>query len=223
MQLKTDLCGSNFLSVREAERYYLHHFFYNAFQALKFNGISGDYTEFGVSGANTFALANRERARTGLNMMLWAFDSFSGLPPGEGQKDEHPQWGKGAMSTSIGEFNRLCGKRGIAPNSYQCIPGYYSETLDKNSSLKTPADIAFAYIDCDLHSSTVSVLNFLSTRMKHGMIIAFDDYYCWSSTQISGERTAMLEFQANNPQWNFLPFIQYGWGGMSFVIEGAKR
>jgi hypothetical protein len=223
MQLKMDLCGSNFLSARDADRYYLHHFFYNAFQALKFNDISGDYAEFGVSGGNTFALANRERARTGLNMTLWAFDSFSGLPPGAGQNDEHPKWQKGAMSTSLEKFHRLCGKRGIAPDSYQCVPGYYSETLDKDPSRKTPADIALAYIDCDLYSSTISVFNFLSKRMKHGMIVAFDDYFCWSSTQISGERKALLEFQANNPQWYFLPFIQYGWGGMSFVVEKTEK
>lgn len=221
-RLKTNILGSLFLSVGASERHYRHHFFYSAFRALKFNGIKGDYLEFGVSGANTFALANAERARHGLSMTLWAFDSFSGLPPRDGRKDEHPRWEERSMATSLSEFHRLCRKRGIEPSSYEVVPGYYSDSLVGNATNKKPADIALAYIDCDLYSSTALVLNFLSTRMKHGMIIAFDDYFCWSSTQISGERKAMLEFQANNPRWNLLPFIQYGWGGMSFVLEDEK-
>jgi hypothetical protein len=31
---------------------------------------------------------------------------------------------------------------------------------------------------------------------KHGMIVAFDDYFCCSATQISGERRAFVEFVA---------------------------
>jgi len=56
-------------------------------------------------------------------------------------------------------------------------------------------------------------------RLKHGMILAFDDYYCWSKTQVSGERKACSEFFKNHEQWILLPFVQYGWGGMSFVVE----
>ena len=48
-----------------------------------------------------------------------------------------------------------------------------------------PTDIALAYIDCDLYSSTMPVLEFLLPRLKNGMIIAFDDYFCWSATQLS--------------------------------------
>jgi hypothetical protein len=47
-----------------------------------------------------------------------------------------------------------------------------------------------------MYSSTRTVLSFLESRLKHGMIVAFDDYFCWSSTQISGERRAFVEFVA---------------------------
>ena len=58
-----------------------------------------------------------------------------------------------------------------------------------------PANIALAFIDCDMYSSTRSVLGFLMPRLKHGMIIAFDDYFCWiRRPQPSGERRAMLDF-----------------------------
>jgi hypothetical protein len=82
-----------------------------------------------------------------------------------------------------------------------------------------PINIALAYIDCDLYSSTKVVLQFLMPRLKHGMIIAFDDYFCWSTTQISGERMAMIESFSNNSQWELVPYIPFGWHGQSFVVE----
>ncbi len=123
------------------------------------------------------------------------------------------------MLTSQNKFHALCKKRGIAAGTYKVVPGYYNESLSHPALPVAPSNIALAYIDCDLYSSTKAVLDFLSTRMKHGMIVAFDDYFCWSSTQVSGERKALREFQTRNPRWEFLPFIQYGWGGMSFLVE----
>jgi hypothetical protein len=51
------------------------------------------------------------------------------------------------------------------------------------------------------------------------MIIAFDDWYCWSATQMSGERKAMLDFQARDDRWEWVEYMRYGWHGNSFVIE----
>jgi hypothetical protein len=53
------------------------------------------------------------------------------------------------------------------------------------------------------------------------MIIAFDDYYCWSPTQLSGERAAAHEFLRDHPQWNFYPYKEIHWAGCSFVVENA--
>ena len=80
-------------------------------------------------------------------------------------------------------------------------------------------DIALAYIDCDLYSSTMQVLRFLSPRLRHGMILAFDDYYCWSQTAVWGERNACNEFFAGHSRFRLLPYIQFGWNGMSFIVE----
>jgi hypothetical protein len=67
-----------------------------------------------------------------------------------------------------------------------------------------------------------SPTKFLLPRLKHGMIIAFDDYFCWSATQLSGERRAQLEFFSRDPRWELVPFIQFGWHGQSFVVEDRK-
>ena len=80
-------------------------------------------------------------------------------------------------------------------------------------------DIALAYVDCDLYSSTVTVLEFLEPRLKHGMIVAFDDYFCWSPTDVSGERAALHEFLTVHPEWNFHRYKDVHWSGVSFVVE----
>ena len=63
------------------------------------------------------------------------------------------------------------------------------------------------------------MLEFLAPRLKHGMVIAFDDYYCWSALHRYGERQAMLECFGAQDCWELLPCIQFGWHGQSFVVE----
>lgn len=196
-------------------------FFRKAFTALSFNGISGDYVEFGCHGCRTFKLAYSESRKYSHNCKLWAFDSFQGLPPPAGAEDAHPAWIAGNLRTSLTEFVQACQRHKIPESKFHIVEGFYEQTLrdDGGSSARLPTDIAIAYIDCDLYSSTKAVLGFLSTRLKHGMIIAFDDYYCWSSTAIAGERKAWLEMTSQDDRFHFLPYFQIGWSGMSFVVE----
>jgi hypothetical protein len=126
------------------------------------------------------------------------------------------------MVTTVDEFHAICRKRGIPPEKYDLVEGFYEETLPARSATDAPTDIALAYVDCDLYTSTRPVLDFLEPRLKHGMIVAFDDYFCWSANQISGERRAMLELSARNQRWVWTPYVQFGWHGLSFVIEDRE-
>lgn len=204
------------------ERKCRHEFFYRAFRALSFNGIDGDYAEFGCWGGITFALAYHEAKRHGHKAKFWAFDSFQGLPVPQEVVDDHPVWTEGIMATSLDEFHRICASNKIPRDAFNVVPGFYDQTLPKLSPTDPPENIALAYIDCDLYSSTKTVLEFLKPRIKHGMILAFDDYFCWSASQLSGERKAMLEWLANDNKWTLLPYVQFGWHGISFVVEDQK-
>ena len=204
------------------ERMYRQEFFFNAFKALRFNGIAGDYAEFGSAGGNTFALAYQEARRRGHHAHLWAFDSFRGLPKPRTLADEHPEWREGILATKLEEFHRICAQKGIPRADYTVVPGFYEETLARMSPSEAPTDLALAYVDCDLYTSTRTVLDFLKARLKHGMIVAFDDYFCWSPTQISGERRALLEAVEDQARWNWAPYAQFGWSGNSFVIEDRE-
>lgn len=201
------------------ERQGRHDFFNAAFKALSFNGIDGDYAEFGSHGALTFSQAYHEAQRHKHSAKLWAFDSFQGLPPASLGKDEHPKWVATEMATSLSEFHQLCQVRGISKKQYDVVPGFFNESLPPLGSSAEPRNICLAYIDCDLYSSTMDVLQFLLPRIKHGMIIAFDDYHCWSANTVSGERLAMLEVFTEHPKWRLLPYTNIGWHGASFVVE----
>jgi hypothetical protein len=198
-------------------------FLWNAFTALRFNGITGDYAEFGCCGANTFCIAYKIATGNGIHgsnspIHFWAFDSFQGLPASSGEVDEHPVWREGTMSTPLEDFHNICRFRGVPRPAYTVVPGFYSETLADRESPR-PGKISLAYIDCDMYSSTKDVLNFLMPRLQHGMIIAFDDYYCYSPERISGERHAAREAFDADPTWRLYPYIQFGWHGMSFFVE----
>lgn len=193
-------------------------FFWDCATALTVNSVSGDYVEFGSWGGNTLRLGYERLAPAGRH--LWAFDSFEGLPEAADPRDRHPGW----ASTTAGQggvdaFHAECRRHGIPPDAYTAVAGYYDEVLPRLGPGDAPSDIAMVYLDCNLYSSTVTALEFLSPRLKPGMIIAFDDYWCWGSDGISGERSAFNEFQATHREWGFVRFKDAGWGGLSFVVE----
>src|SRR4030042_3704852 len=82
-------------------------FFRHAFSALAFNGIDGDYAEFGCCGGVTFGLAFRESRKNNYFCKLWAFDSFEGLPGKMTEEDDHPMWIEGAMAIDMQEFTKI--------------------------------------------------------------------------------------------------------------------
>jgi hypothetical protein len=76
-------------------------------------------------------------------------------------------------------------------DNVELVEGWYSKTLPTmGDRIK---EVAFARIDCDMYSSTVDVLNFLSGRLCDGAILYFDD---WTHDASTGETKAFFEFAA---------------------------
>lgn len=195
-------------------------FVFDAAVALTVNGITGDYVEFGSWGGNTLRIGYENLGAGGRH--LWAFDSFGGLPEPADPRDVHPGWRSGGEGQGgVEAFRLMCDDHGVPRDAYTTVEGYYEDTLPPLGAEGGPVDIALVYLDCNMYSSTVAALTFLAPRLKHGMVIGFDDYWCWSPTDVSGERSAFAEFSAANPQWNFVRFKDVGWGGLSFVVEHA--
>ena len=212
------------LDLSHPEIHYRAQFFSYAFQYLNYNGIDGDYVEFGSASARTFRLAWSSIKALNMKARLWSFDSFEGLPSIVSVRDYHPRWQAGIYSTPLDLFVEIIKSHGMSPDDYYLIPGFYSDSIGPDTTPRPDyaPNIALAYVDCDLYSSTRDVFHFLSPRIKHGMIIAFDDYFCYSSKAISGERLVMLEFLSANSQWQFVPFHPINWHGQSFIVESKS-
>lgn len=199
-------------------------FFFDAWVNLAINDISGDYVEFGSWGANTLRCAYEQMPDFGPRRHMWAYDSFEGLPPAADERDDHPGWrpGSAAGQGGVDAFHAACAAHGIPRDAYTAVEGYYSDTVAHLPPDAPPVDIALAYIDCNMYSSAVTALEFLRPRLKHGMILAFDDWFCWTPTTVSGEREAFEELAAACPQWHFERYKDVHRAGVSFVVEHAR-
>ena len=92
---------------------------------------------------------------------IYGFDSFLGLPE---------EWD--------GEAPGFLSRNGEAPtleHNVEMYVGWFEDTVPKFAKNNEQA-LAFAHIDCDLYSSTMTVLENLSDRLRPGTVLVFDEY-----------------------------------------------
>jgi len=114
------------------------------------------------------------------NKTIYGFDSFDGLP------EEWTGWEghlTGHFATPIPDVK----------DNVVLIKGWFDDTLPKFHN-ETPAQsLSLLHIDCDLYSSTVTILETLATRIVPGTVIAFDEYLNFVSWR-EHEAKAFSEF-----------------------------
>jgi Macrocin-O-methyltransferase (TylF) len=129
--------------------------------------------EFGVYKADTLNLI----ASLAPEAKIFGFDSFQGLP-----EDWRPGFKKGMFSTSPP----------LVPKNVTLIIGLFEKTIPE--FFRTHADpISFIHIDCDLYSSTRTVLQHCNLGIGKGTIIIFDEYFNYPGWE-SHEYRAFSEF-----------------------------
>lgn len=135
--------------------------------------------EFGVFEGKTINLC----ANHFPEKVFYGFDSFRGLP--ENWRDGFPK----------GLFDRKGQSPGVASN-VRLLVGEFEQSIPQ--FLETnDGPASFIHIDCDLYSSTQSVLRNLSQRLTTGTIIVFDEYYNYPGWE-KGEFLAWSEFSSKN-------------------------
>lgn len=124
---------------------------------------------------------------------FYGFDSFEGLPT-----DWH------GYAVKKGEFN-LNNELPIVNSNVELISGWFEETLPKFLK-EHRSNVAFLHIDSDVYSSAKTILNCLSSRIKPGTIIIFDEYFNYPNWQ-EHEYKAFQEFvKDNNIKYEYLAF-----------------
>jgi len=141
--------------------------------------LDGLIMECGVfSGHSISIIAGERPAQT-----VFGFDSFEGLP-------EH--WRPGF---DAGTF-RLPGLPQV-PDNVRLIPGWFDRTLPAFLDQHPDSPVGFLHVDCDLYSSTQTVLTQLKDRFRPGTVIVFDEYLNYPGWQ-QHEHKAFGEFIASS-------------------------
>ena len=190
----------------------------SALRLLDFNGIDGDYVEFGCFRAETLPLAHRINQTLPMQRHLWAIDSFQGIPAAQGFRDLHPRWSEGRKFTSAAAFQRRCRRHGVPESAMTTVVCPYPE-LTTLPTDQLPDNIALAYVNCYLHSQVEQVPELLRPRLKQGMLIVFDNYFACSRFHQSGDRAAFEQFQRSTNAFHFCRYQTFGFAGCSFLSE----
>jgi predicted O-methyltransferase YrrM len=131
---------------------------------LKIAPADGLALEFGVWSGSTLRIIASARGGTG---GVYGFDSFEGLPE---------SWRTGFPA---GMFSA----EGLpdVPGA-ELVVGLFSDTLPAFlAEHDEPA--AFVHVDCDLYSSTVTVLEHIGPRLRPGTVIVFDEFFNYPGWQ----------------------------------------
>lgn len=156
-----------------------------------------------MAGSNrgTFELAMARAPRTGLvlefgvyhgksirqiaamvDTVVHGFDSFEGIPEDWGDEP------KGTYSTE--------GRLPEVPANARLHPGWFERSLPEFLRAET-GPVRFVNVDCDLYSSTKTVLDLLAPRMVTGSVIVFDEfigYETWRDDEFKAFHEAVDRF-----------------------------
>ena len=147
----------------------------------------GDILEFGVrAGESITYIAQKLKDRT-----IHGFDSFEGLPE---------EWEGHAFLKN--DFTQN-GKIPVVPGNVILHKGWFDKTI---SEYNNSNEIAFINLDCDIYSSTKTVLDELGNKITTGTIILIDDFFNYRNWQ-QHQYKAFQEFvEKSNIKFEYLAF-----------------
>lgn len=140
---------------------------------------AGLIAEFGVfQGGSTIHLA-------GFGRTVLAFDTFSGLPEADYDKNLDSENEPGKFTADPRAYLR-------EHLNVITVKGRFSDTLP---FFVGGVRLAFAYIDCDYFKSYLDVLSFVESALLPGGCFVADDY------SVIGARKALDEWLGSHPDW----------------------
>lgn len=157
---------------------------------------SGWALEFGVGGGGTLRLIAAQ-------MPVLAFDSFNGLP-----ENWRPGFERGMFAQPrIPQIE----------NATICV-GLFDDTLP---GFDWPDSIGLLHVDCDLYSSTVTILEHAGHLLQPGTLIVFDEMFGYDGAEDHEER-AWNEWLAVHPEVTY-EVLGHGREQVAFrILTGAN-
>jgi O-methyltransferase len=139
-------------------------------------GVPGDFLEAGVwRGGCCILMSAILAARDCCDRTIWLADSFAGLPPSERAEDRDYVMDSSllpVLAVSVDEVRQNFRRFDLLNDTIRFLPGWFDESL---SGSKT-GPLSLLRVDCDLYSSTKTVLEELYSRVSPGGWVIIDDY-----------------------------------------------
>lgn len=181
--------------------------------------LLGDYLEFGVFRGDAFIHAYKRAERRLPTMRFFAFDSFEGLPEIKGI-DAGGEFAKGQFACSQSDFTNRLRNSGVDLQRCVMVPGWYDKSLTDEVKRQHQLYVAsIAYIDCDLYESCAPVMKFLTSLVRQGTILIFDDWYVFRADPTRGVQRATNEWLAVNPSISLIPWFDVSHHGKAFFVN----
>ena len=127
--------------------------------SLELTQMSPSLGSVGVGSGDSIRLIREQSDRP-----VHGFDSFEGQPEDWGGRHE-----------ARGYYSRN-GRPTAVPSNVILHNGWFVDTLYRVLA-GNDESAAFIHIDCDLYSSTKTVLDLITPRIGHGTVNAFDEYF----------------------------------------------
>ncbi|MDB5542868.1 MAG: class SAM-dependent methyltransferase [Hyphomicrobiales bacterium] len=155
--------------------------------AMQLRSVPGPILEFGVATGRTI---NHLASLTA--EQIYGFDSFEGLP-----EDWRTGYSKGRFAQALPM---------TAPN-VRLLVGWFENSLDEFAALCPEGPISLIHVDCDLYSSTKTILERLAHRIVPGTVLVFDEYFNYPGWE-AHEFKAWQEFcAAQNITYRYDSFV----------------
>lgn len=193
-----------------------------AAQFLKTNEIRGSYLEFGVYRGSTFAQFYHAFRRHALDVPMFGFDSFQGLPSAR-DADADPgfrRYAEGYFACSEAELRTELGRRRVPAEAYTLIPGFYEDSLSTALYARPGlAPTAIVFLDCFYSQSTRAALRFITPTLQNGTVLMCNSYFRFKAHPDHGERGALAEWCRQHPTIGLTEYAKFGTTGIAFVAH----
>jgi hypothetical protein len=143
------------------------------------DGIPGDLVETGVwRGGTTIFMRAVLRAYNETDRLVWAVDSFEGMPvtgPDSHPSDRQIPWhmANNVMAVSVDTVRANFEAYGLLDEQVRFLQGWFRDTLPDAPI----GQIAVLRLDGDLYESTMDALSHLYPKVAPGGFVIIDDYH----------------------------------------------